>query len=63
MGELGRGALRGVALLGLMCAAVAGAQTPPSYHVLTGAIHCGTNAENEGSVTPWWLEVETEGTQ
>ena len=34
-----------------------------SYHVLIGAIHCGTNAENEGSVTPWWLEVETEETR
>ena len=34
-----------------------------SYHVLAGAIHCGTNVENGGSVTPWWLEVGTEKTR
>ena len=27
-----------------------------SYHVLLGAIHCGTNVERSGSTTAWWLE-------
>ena len=34
-----------------------------SYHIFDGAVHCGTNVENEESVTPWWLEVETEQTR
>ena len=34
-----------------------------SYHVLSGAIHCGTNVEHAGSTTPWWLNVDTEDSQ
>ena len=33
------------------------------YHVLTGAIHCGTNVEHAGSTTPWWLHIDTEDSQ
>ena len=31
-----------------------------SYHVLEGAVHCGTNSERTGSTLRWWLNVETE---
>ncbi len=27
-----------------------------SYHILFGAIHCGTNVERSGSTAAWWLE-------
>ena len=34
-----------------------------SYHILAGAIHCGTNAERAASTTSWWLGVETEDSE
>ena len=34
-----------------------------SYHVLSGAIHCGTNVERAGSTTAWWLGAATEDSQ
>ena len=34
-----------------------------SYHILSGAAHCGTNVEHTGSTTPWWLNVETEDSE
>ena len=56
MGELGRGALPGVALLGLMCAAVADAQAPPPQRSENDA-----PVFTEGATTTRSLAENTEG--
>lgn len=34
-----------------------------SYHIASGGVHCGTNAEHAGSTAAWWLNADTEDSE